>query len=336
MVPLRIGIAGLGFGGGVHLPVFTSLPGVEVCAILGRSPEKARAAAAKFGVKAACVTLSQFLDRELDAVVVSLPPRPAGEVAEAALSRGLAVLAEKPIAADAAGAAKLAAQAARRTTMVDFEFRELPTFQALHSLIASGKLGRIDRVRISWRALSFAHRNRIWSWKTDAAMGGGVLTLSGLHLFNLLEWIFGAITPEWTSRSDDATREFAPPGATVAADTADLCLRTVDGLPIEAHLSNAAADRQGHRWEIEAENGCVILDDGGIGTFSRFSLALKTANGRQILAADPVRDGDYRIGPVSALAQRFIAAVREGCTLIPAFDEGARAQTMLEHVLAAA
>jgi predicted dehydrogenase len=323
---LRVGIAGLGFGGGVHLPVLRARSDVEIVALLARDRAKAEAAAKTFEVGAACTSLAAFLDREIDAVVIALPPEPAGHVAKAALARDLAVLAEKPIAATAAAADALAADARDLTTMVDFEFRELPSFLALKALLEAKRLGRIRTVRISWRSLSWAQKARAWSWKTDAAQGGGVLTLSGLHLFDLLEWLLGPVTVEGARRSYAATRAFAPTGARPAADTVELSL-AADGVPVAVHLSNAARDRHGHRWEIDAEGGRLTLDDGGIGTFGGFTLTL----GSDTLAADPKRDGDYRLGPVAAIAERFVAAARARQPVAPGFGEGARAQRLLER-----
>src|SRR5262245_56512258 len=113
-------------------------PDVEVCALFTRDAAKAEVAAAQFGVPVTCTSLAAFAALDLDAAVIALPPRSAGEVAEAALNRGWAVLAEKPIAATAPEAAALAAQARGRTAMVDFEFRELPSFRMLKATLESG------------------------------------------------------------------------------------------------------------------------------------------------------------------------------------------------------
>ncbi|MDA0341442.1 MAG: Gfo/Idh/MocA family oxidoreductase [Proteobacteria bacterium] len=333
---LRVGIAGLGFGSGVHLPVFRSIPGVEVTALLGRQPNRVRATAENFSVPGAYTSLDAFLDRPLDAVVIALPPESAGAVASAALERDLAILGEKPIAATAAEAAILAEQSRNTTTMVDFEFHGLATFQALKAMLAGGELGKISGVNVTWRTMSYAHKRQVWSWKTDAAAGGGVLTLNGLHLFDLLEWLFGPVNVTGVQLSDEATRAFAPPGKKPAPDTADLTFLTATASVIRVHLSNAATDRHGHRWEIETGAGRIVLDDGGNGAFSGFTLTQQTLKEHRVLACDPDIEGDYRIAPVRALAERFVAAVRHKTPVAPAFDDGARAQAVQERVYALA
>jgi predicted dehydrogenase len=329
----RIGIAGLGFGGGVHLPVFCAKPNVEVRSLFGRDAKKVRALADKFDVKHAHTSLHDFLNDELDAVVISLPPEPSGVAVQAALDLGLAILGEKPIANSAAHAEALARCAAGRTALVDFEFRELESFKTVKSMIADGSFGRIQSGRIVWRSWSYAQRRQIWSWKTDAARGGGIVTLSGLHLFNLLEWLFGSVVPISAKLDDAATRAFAPDGAQPSANTADLVLVCGESIHIEVHLSNAAPDNHGHRWEIHTDRGLVILDDGGNGTFARFTAVWDDLCGhRRIIAEDAVSDGDYRMVPVGALADRFLAAARNRADICPSFDEGARAQRIMESI----
>jgi len=39
----RVGIVGLGFGEGVHVPGFRALDGVDVVVVCGREPERTRA-----------------------------------------------------------------------------------------------------------------------------------------------------------------------------------------------------------------------------------------------------------------------------------------------------
>ena len=79
----------------------------------------------------------------------------------------------------------------------------------------------------------------------------------------------------------------------------------------------------------------VTLEDELSGGFSAFTLAITPRRGkRQLLAQDPPRSGDYRIGPVSSVAERFIAAVRRDARVAPAFSDGARAQRMMETVSA--
>ena len=201
----------------------------------------------------------------------------------------------------------------------------------------NGLLGQILRIRIVWRSMSYAQKNQLWSWKTDNNAGGGVLTLNGLHLFDLLEWLFEAVEPVEARLTNTATQAFAPRGAHAADHTADILLRTHDGIDIDIHLCNAAEDDLGHRWEIQTASGHAEITDGGTGAFTGFTLSLVTPDaGHVTLARDPEIDGDFRIGPVTSLAKRFVAAVKAGACVEPDFTAAARAQSLLQSVHAIA
>jgi predicted dehydrogenase len=191
--PLRVGVAGLGFGRAVHGPALAALPGVSVAAVLGRDPARAYAAAAELGGARACTGLDDFLGQGLDAVSLALPPAVQETVLEKVIAARIAVLCEKPPALTAACAGRLAGMAAGLPTAVDFQFRELPAFRAAKDLIDSGTIGGVAQAEIAWHVESYAQREKRWSWKTDRTLGGGVLTLLGTHVLYLVEWLLSRV-----------------------------------------------------------------------------------------------------------------------------------------------
>lgn len=185
--------AGTGFGAAIHLSARQALAGVSVVAIAGTRQEKTAEIARIHGVDKACDGFAALLAEDLDAVTLALPPALAETAAALALDRGLAILAEKPLARSPEAAEALAGRAAGSTAIVDFEFAELHCFRTLHALLQRAEIGPIERVAVEWTTRSHAHRHRLWSWKTDAAGNGGVLTLLGTHVLFLLEWLFERI-----------------------------------------------------------------------------------------------------------------------------------------------
>jgi predicted dehydrogenase len=330
---LRIGIAGTGFGAAVHLPALQSLPGVTVVAIAGARPEKAAEIARRHGIARSCQGIAALLAEDLDAVALALPPELAETAASLALDRGMAILAEKPLATRAEAAEALARRAATRTAMVDFEFAELDCFRALRGLIERQELGAIEQIDIVWAMQSYAHRHRIWSWKTDEARNGGVLTLIGTHVLFLAEWLFGRIAITAAALDNDATRQFAPPGEIGAADTVVLRGRTAAGAAIAITLCNSAAGSPRHRWEIVGERGSAVLENltGDPVTGFRLSRAARGEALKEILR-EPAMSGDSRLRPFRSLAERFVAAVRTGATCQPDFAAGARVQRLVADI----
>jgi predicted dehydrogenase len=331
--PLRIGIAGTGFGAAIHLPALQSLPGVAVAAIAGSRPDKTAEIARKHGVALACRGIEELVAQDLDAVTLALPPALAERAAGLALDRGLAILAEKPLADSAEAAEMLARRAAAQTAMVDFEFAELPAFRALRNVIAGGELGRIERIDVTWLTQSYAHRHRIWSWKTDRARKGGVVPLLGTHVLFLLEWLVGPVAITGAREGNAATQSFAPAGDVAAADSVAWHGRTQAGATIAVELCNATSGSPHHRWEIVGDSGRAVLASTTHDTVAGFQLSVSLA-GKPVreLPRDPIAPGDSRLPPFRTLAARFVAAVRAGTPCQPDFAAGARVQRLVAEI----
>jgi predicted dehydrogenase len=104
--PLRVGVVGAGpWARLVHAPIFAADPRTELVGVWGRRADVAEEIAVANGTTAAA-SLDQLLDR-CDAVSFSVPPDVQVDLASAAARAGKALLLEKPIGLDLAGATKL-------------------------------------------------------------------------------------------------------------------------------------------------------------------------------------------------------------------------------------
>ena len=97
--PLRIGLAGLGSMGRNHLRHLSTREGCIVSAVADPDPALVADAAAKTGATGFSDPLEMIESAGLDAVVIAAPTTVHAEVALAAISAGLPVLVEKPLAA---------------------------------------------------------------------------------------------------------------------------------------------------------------------------------------------------------------------------------------------
>jgi predicted dehydrogenase len=325
-----VGIAGAGFGAAIHAPALRAIPGVEIVAIAASTRDRADSVAARLGVPIGCVGVAELLAQNLDAVALALPPLANEEAVAAALDADLAILAEKPLALSAERAAAFAARAGGRTATVDFEFRELASFVACKQLVDSGALGAVRRVSVAWQTRSATMKNRVWSWKTDAAQGGGVITLLGTHALYLLEFLFGAITHIAGHSEARLTAGFAPPGATAAEDTTEWSFDFASGAHGTALITNAGPEQPLHRWEVEFERGNAVLENTGWDYMAGFTFTARDESGRIITtAAEPRSPEDGRLPPFRRLAERFVSAARERRPCQPDFAAGARVQSLI-------
>jgi predicted dehydrogenase len=263
--------------------------------------------------------------------VFSLAPTPAlqPEIAVAALTRGKPVFAEKPMAADVAGAERMAKAAGSLPTMVDFNFSAVMAFRKAKSLLDSGAIGRLRHVAVNWNVENYGTRMRLKNWKALAADGGGALGNFVSHSFYYLEWFCGPITGL-------SARLSGLPDEPMMETNAAISLDFRSGAAGSLAMSCASYLGSGHRIEFYGEDGTLTLVNETTDYMRGFRLSL----GQRPAAAlglvevtDPV-DGQFpadgRIAPVSRLASAFLDAIAAGRPAQPGFGEGLRVQALLD------
>ncbi|MGK5445937.1 Gfo/Idh/MocA family protein [Streptomyces radiopugnans] len=158
----------------------------------------ARLAARAPGVRAVPRLADLLADHRPDAVYVATPNHAHRPVAEAAAAAGAAVLCEKPLAADLADAERLVAACERAgvpaATAYDQRFH--PAHQAARDVVASGGLGTVTAVRITyccWLPPAWSpDGGHCDNWRADPARaGGGALIDLAPHGLDLVGVLLG-------------------------------------------------------------------------------------------------------------------------------------------------
>ena len=201
--PVRIGVAGLGFMGCVHLQAIARIPGVRLAAVLDRNGQRLSGDLSESGGNLGIPGLRMdfsglrryrefeelLADDQLDALDLCAPTHLHAAWTLAALRRGRHVLVEKPMALRAEDAEQMCAEAARagRVLMVAHVLRFMPAYAGLRTLIGSGRLGRV-------RSALFRRRTAVpaWAaWEFDReSSGGGVFDLL-IHDVDMALLLFG-------------------------------------------------------------------------------------------------------------------------------------------------
>ncbi len=183
---LKVGIVGAGAITQVaHLPILRRLKGVEVVAICDTDVTKARALANRFGVRDAFSDIEEILEYEqLDAVAICTPNHLHEPHAIAALSAGVHVLVERPLALTYTGVQRVLKQAEKRNRqlMIGMNHRYRTDVQIVRSFIQSGELGKIESVRGSWHVFRPSRAQLGWRQRRDESGGGALLDLGGAIL----------------------------------------------------------------------------------------------------------------------------------------------------------
>lgn len=219
--PLGVGLLGCGrIARMFHLLVLSSLDSARLVAVADADLAALRAAQAIVPEAVGVGHVEALLAVPgVDAVVVCLSTHLHADAAVAAFDAGRHVYVEKPLALDAAAAARVreACSASGRTGLVGFNFRFHPLVGAAREAVAAGALGQVVGIRT---AFSSAPRE-LPEWKRDRATGGGALLDLASHHVDLLRHLTGS--------------EITAVSATIAThrsadDTATLTLRLTSGV----------------------------------------------------------------------------------------------------------
>ena len=340
---LRIGVLGTGWGTRISVPALRA-EGWHVAALWSRNAERAAAQAAELGIPFATHDASALIHRpDIDAVTIVTPTPTHRDLCLEALAAGKHVLAEKPMAMNAGEAEEMAAAAesAGVTAMINFEFRFTPQRLHVQRLVADGYLGslRHGMVELYW-APPLAEREL--NWRSQAAMGGGVLNEHGSHYIDALHQWLGDV------RSVSARVETfvpqrrgsgsGPPASRADAD--DFFTATfgmANGGVVVLTQSWAAAFGLGMRATLAGSGGMLVttcretmMFDGEVCGAPAGSDALQPLS----LPADiaPFDEPDWRVGSSRRLLREFLRGIRDGCSPAPNFADGLRCQRVLDAI----
>jgi predicted dehydrogenase len=170
---------------------------VVVAAVAARDGSRARAFAAKHGIARVHESYEALIaDPDLDAVYNPLPNGLHGKWTRAALVAGKHVLCEKPFTANAAEAREIAGLAAKsdRVVMEAFHYRYHPLALRTEQIIASGELGKLERVEA---ALCFP-LPKFSDIRYNYSLAGGAMMDAGCYAVHMAR-TFGGSTPEVVS-----------------------------------------------------------------------------------------------------------------------------------------
>ena len=341
--PLRIAIAGLGFGEKVHLIALRDCPLTEPVALWHPRAERLAQACQAHDLPGSSDFEALLADPGIDALVIATPPEPRLAMASAALAAGKPLLLEKPVALEAEAIESLQRLALQRhlAVAVDFEYRAVPVFQQLAALLEQEVLGTPWLVKFDWLMSSRADARRPWSWYSSAAAGGGVLGALGTHAFDILHWLIGP-GRDVRGRLSTAIRERPRPDGSGqervdAEDVALIQLELEDrrGRTVPCQLSLASVARNGRGCWLElygSEATLVLGSDNQSDYVHGFQLWMaRPGEPLRPVPADPTLAfartwEDGRIAPVRRLIGWWAEAVREGRPMVPGLAEAVASQ----------
>jgi predicted dehydrogenase len=191
-----IGCGGIALSG--HLPAYQAAAAAGLCRLVGvcdRAPERARAAAERFGGRPFATAEALLAETRPEVVSITTQPDSHRALTLLALAAGCHVLCEKPIALATAEAAAMvqAAERADRLLSICFEYRYWDESVYLRRRLDAGDLGAIHAVRTWGGSVNGFPASP--GFHTRASAGGGVLTHWTIHNLDLALWLLGNPEP---------------------------------------------------------------------------------------------------------------------------------------------
>jgi predicted dehydrogenase len=345
-----VAIIGLGFGR-AHIPAFQA-HGCPVVAVCQRDATAARAVADRHGIPEVYSRWDEMLERVRPGIVVVAAPPPLHlPIVRHALGIGAHVLCEKPLAMTVAEARAMteAALRAGRVAMTSFNFRFVPAMRQLHAMVHGGYLGRLFHATARFLVPRWADESAAPTWRMDRAQAGsGALGDLGVHLIDLVLWNFGPLT-RVVAHAGIAYPERTVPGGGQAADAEDYCTvvaETAQGAAITLLMSRAARGINDVVLEAYGTRGALVcrLDRSAPGWHVGELKAASDAAWLQPVAVPegvPVPEGVDQLelvgrATIAPLVREFLDAIRSGRQGAPSFEDGTRAQAVLDAVLRSA
>lgn len=167
-----------------------ALSGIRIGAVASRDGLRAARFARLHGIPKSYNSYAELInDPEIQAVYNPLPNALHGAWSIQALQAGKHVLCEKPMAANAAEAAAMAAAAeqAGRLLVEAFHYRYHPLASRIKALISSGEIGAIKRIESSFIVPLIIPNHINYSYP----LGGGATMDVGCYPVNLLRFLVG-------------------------------------------------------------------------------------------------------------------------------------------------
>jgi predicted dehydrogenase len=339
--PLRVGIAGAGIGLR-YARSFQAVDGVEVAALCAATTRTAGPAAEELGIPAVHTDYAEMLDsHELDIAVVATPNDLHHAQTLSALERGLHVVCDKPLALDAGQAREMrdAAVAAGRRQLVPFWLRFVPSVRRARELLAGGTLGEPFFCDLRWHNLGFGDPFGPMRWQfSRTRAGSGAIANLGPHVVDLVELLAGPLV-EVAAGAALSVRE-RDGGVPDVEDTVAATGRLANGALVSFLASSVAWT---HRTQLQASVHCagggleLSLSTRWDGTLEeRLTLMCRGETSPQPVDLGVADGAKAQDQAYVDLVDELVRAIREDRPAVPSFDEGLRAQLVLDALVAAA
>ncbi|MEB2781081.1 Gfo/Idh/MocA family oxidoreductase [Algoriphagus sp. C2-6-M1] len=258
MRQLKIGIVGTGAITGKHADAIREIEQAELVALCSSSPERAKTAEEKFGIKTYS-DVSDFLTHpELDIVCICTASGHHLEAGLLAARAGKHLLIEKPIEINLGRADQLIDVCEENGVKlgVIFQNRFSPDYLKLKSAIEEGKFGKLlmGNAHVNWYRAPEYYSNSPWKGTMEGD-GGGAFINQGIHTIDLLLDVMGDVKSVFAKVK---TALHPIEGEDLGAAIVTFANKALGNITASTALYPGLAERL----EIFGKNGSAVLEAG--------------------------------------------------------------------------
>ncbi|MHB8892008.1 MAG: Gfo/Idh/MocA family protein [Candidatus Limnocylindrales bacterium] len=252
-----VAIVGLGLIARTHATAYRQLADlVDLVAVCDIDRDRATAFGAEFGARPVFDLADVISDPAVDVVDLILPHHVHRQASIAVLDAGKHLLLEKPVAGSYTESEAILrrAEASGVHFMVAENTRYARAYIAVERLLRAGAIGDVVHARTFLRSNEKGHLSMPGYWRTQFAMGGGLILDTGAHTFYLLKWLLGEVA-ELTAFS---TKVFALPNE--IEDTAYVRGRLASGALFSSGFTSVSEVPHSERLELYGTTGGILVD----------------------------------------------------------------------------
>ena len=198
IVPLKVGLYGCGARTNALVDSVIKEGIIKIVSCYDISKERREETALKYNAVAVESSEELIENEEVEAFIISLPPKLHAKVAMEVAEAGKPIFLEKPIATKLEDGRKLVEKIKKKNIVchVGLAYRYVPVFQKVTHLIKSGQIGQVLGVQYDWICWIGTLYDLIYNgknWRGDPETGGQIV-YHMCHLFDILRVWNGEIT----------------------------------------------------------------------------------------------------------------------------------------------
>lgn len=254
---VRFAIIGTGVIAEVHAREIAAIPGARLVAVAGKSEERAKAFARRYGAVGYADYRDMLRRGDIDVVNICTPSGTHGDLAACALLSGKHVMIEKPMEITLEKADRIleTAAASGLKVAVISQHRFDPSVIRVKREIDSGKLGALvmAEAAVNWYRTQGYYDSGQWrgTWQWD---GGGVLMNQSIHTIDILQYLMGPVESVFALTGTMAHERIE------VEDVAAAVIRFRNGAIGTLSCTTAAYPGYSNRLEIFGRSGSAVIE----------------------------------------------------------------------------